>query len=402
MNKIIPVLLGADLNCYSVARAFHEAYGVCSYAFGKYRTGESTHSKIIKFKEVRNLEDHNVLCRTLEDFASKHKGEELYLVPCTDEYVQAIIDSEEILHKDYFFTCPTKELAKKLVSKEAFYKICEESGLPFPKTKIFYPSSDFSVLESLPFPYPIIIKPSSSIDYWRSPFNGMKKVYTSKNCEEAKDIIKKIFSSGYKNSIILQELIPSGEDGMYVLTAYADKSAKVRAACMGHVLLGEHTPKGLGNHVAIITEHHEEITEKLSSFLENIGYCGFANFDIIKDMRDGTFKVLEINLRQGRSNYYMTASGINVAGLIVNDRHNSLERKKIICRESFFWHTVPKRIIYNYITDKEIQKRVQALVSKGKSATSLFYAKDILRSPLRAAYVFIHNMRYFGKYNKYR
>ena len=56
MNKIIPVLLGADLNCYSVARAFHEAYGVCSYAFGKYRTGESTHSKIIKFKEVRNLE----------------------------------------------------------------------------------------------------------------------------------------------------------------------------------------------------------------------------------------------------------------------------------------------------------------------------------------------------------
>ena len=33
--KVTPVLMGADLNCYSVARAFHEAYGVNSYAFGR-------------------------------------------------------------------------------------------------------------------------------------------------------------------------------------------------------------------------------------------------------------------------------------------------------------------------------------------------------------------------------
>ena len=35
-GKITPVLLGADLNCYNLARAFHEAYGVKSYAFGRY------------------------------------------------------------------------------------------------------------------------------------------------------------------------------------------------------------------------------------------------------------------------------------------------------------------------------------------------------------------------------
>ena len=28
MSDIIPVFLGADLNCYNFARAFHEAYGV--------------------------------------------------------------------------------------------------------------------------------------------------------------------------------------------------------------------------------------------------------------------------------------------------------------------------------------------------------------------------------------
>ena len=33
-KNIIPVLIGADMNCYNVARAFHEQYGVKSYASG--------------------------------------------------------------------------------------------------------------------------------------------------------------------------------------------------------------------------------------------------------------------------------------------------------------------------------------------------------------------------------
>ena len=37
MTNIIPVMLGADLNCYNLARAFHEAYGVKSWCFGRYK-----------------------------------------------------------------------------------------------------------------------------------------------------------------------------------------------------------------------------------------------------------------------------------------------------------------------------------------------------------------------------
>ena len=401
MKKITPVLLGADLNCYSVARAFHEAYGVRSYAFGKYPVGESTHSKIIKFTKAENLEKAEVLCRTLSEFASKHEGEELYLIPCTDEYAEAVINSRGLLRKYYFFSCPSPELSEKLISKDAFYKTAEEYGLPFPKTEIFFRSSPFSLLESLTFPYPIIIKPASSIDYWRAPFEGMKKVYTAKNAKEARNIISAIYSAGYEKNIVLQELVPAGEDGMYVLTTYSDRGAKVRAACMGHVLLGEHTPKGLGNHVAIITEYHEEIAEKLCSFLEDVGYRGFANFDIIFDKKERAFKVLEINLRQGRSNYYMTASGINIARLMVADAHGTFEKEKEVCRESFFWHTVPKNIIYKYMTDDELKKKAKKLSARGKSAASLFYGKDLLLNPVRAAYTLIHNIRYFGKYNIY-
>mgnify|MGYP000683584254 CR=1 FL=1 len=37
-REFIPVLLGGDINAYSVARAFYEEYQVKSLVFGKYQT----------------------------------------------------------------------------------------------------------------------------------------------------------------------------------------------------------------------------------------------------------------------------------------------------------------------------------------------------------------------------
>ena len=38
-ETILPVLIGADMNGDTLARAFHEAYGVRSYAFGRWAMG---------------------------------------------------------------------------------------------------------------------------------------------------------------------------------------------------------------------------------------------------------------------------------------------------------------------------------------------------------------------------
>ena len=63
--KITPVLLGADLNCYNVARAFHEAYGVRSYAFGRYKVGNTEYCRIVKFRAVPDIDDPEVMLNTL-------------------------------------------------------------------------------------------------------------------------------------------------------------------------------------------------------------------------------------------------------------------------------------------------------------------------------------------------
>ena len=400
-KKIVPVLLGADLNCYSVARAFHEAFGVKSYAFGRYELGPTKYSKIVKFNGMENADVPEVVLPVLEAFAKEHENDLLILVGCTDAYADLIIENKEFLSRYYFCSCPKAELAKKLISKEAFYEMCVAHGMDFPKTVIIKDSSETNKLFALPFEYPVIVKPSSSIRYWQNPFDGMKKVYKADTPEKAKEIAETIFASGYDDSLIIQDFIPGDDSRMYVLTAYCNQSAKVKMMCLGHVLLEEHTPKGIGNHVAILTEYHEELMKTVRTFLEAIGYTGFANFDIKFDERDGKFKIFEINLRQGRSNYYVTHSGANIAKLLVSDAMGELPEEALIIREPSFWHTVPKKIIYSYIKDEDVMKSVKTLVKKRNTASSFFYKKDLMTNPLRLAYVLVHNQRYFKKYKLY-
>ena len=86
MSDIIPVFLGADLNCYNFARAFHEAYGVESYAYGRYPMAPTKYSKIIHFTTVPDMDNEDTMLRILHEFAAQHKGKRLYLFGCTDDY----------------------------------------------------------------------------------------------------------------------------------------------------------------------------------------------------------------------------------------------------------------------------------------------------------------------------
>ena len=115
-NAILPVLLGADLNCYSVARAFHEAYGVKSHAFGRYVLGATQHSKIIDFTVIEELCEPKILLETLIKFAEKNPGKKLLLFGCTDAYADLIIENREALSPYYFCPCPDGKLAKTLIS----------------------------------------------------------------------------------------------------------------------------------------------------------------------------------------------------------------------------------------------------------------------------------------------
>ena len=103
-------------------------------------------------------------------------------------------------------------------------------------------------------------------------------------------------------------------------------------------MLEEHSPEGIGSYAAIINGYDEKLNQQMKNFLEGIGYVGFANFDMKYDHRDGTYKLFEMNLRQGRSSYYVTAAGYNLAKWLVDD---VLYHKDMEC-------TVANKVCHSY------------------------------------------------------
>lgn len=400
-QKLLPVLMGADMNCYSVARAFHEAYGVKSHAFGRYRMGETKYSRIVTVDVVENVDTDAVMVKTLQDFAAQHPDETKILLGCTDDYAALIIRNREALSAQYIVPYIDAALMETLVSKDSFYKHCEAFGIPYPATTVVAPGQE-AALDALPFAYPVIVKPSSSIAYWKHPFEGMKKVYVAKDAADAKEIAATIFAAGYDDTLIVQDFIPGADDGMRVLTAYSDRSAKVKMMCLGNVMLEEHTPKAIGNHAAIFTEYNEPLMTRIKDFLESVGYTGFANFDIKFDPRDGSYRVFEINLRQGRSNYYVTGAGLNIARYVVEDHvlQQDLGEPLLFKGESY-WHSIPNEIVWKYTASEELVQKAKAITAAGKDTTTLGYKYDTRFNPLRSLYIWEHYRRYAEKYAKY-
>jgi D-aspartate ligase len=400
-NTIIqPVLVGGDINCYSVARAYHEAYGVKSIAFGRYALGATKDSNIIDFridpKITEEKEFIQVLLKTADELAAPNK--KLILMGCTDEYAELIIDHRDVLKEKYIVPYIDSELKNKLIEKELFYQMCEEKGLDYPKTFIY---SKGDKIEEFGFNYPVIIKPSDSVLYWQFPFEGMKKAYVANNEKEFIEITSTIYKGKYDKNLIIQDFIPGDDSNMRVLTCYSDQHGKVKMMCLGHVLLEEHTPKGIGNHAAIITEYDGPLMEKFKTFLEDINYTGYSNFDIKFDTRDNTYKVFEINLRQGRSNYYVTSSGNNIAKYIVEDRVYNKELDLKIQKDEFFWHVIPNNVVYKYVKDTSLVNKAKSLVSQGNSATSFGYDKDLKGNFKRRWYIFLYNINQMRKFKKY-
>lgn len=373
-KKFRPLLFAGDINVVSVARAFHEEYGIISSVYGKYPTGPCMNSKIMDYHAVSTADEQDTFIKLVEDFAEKHKDETILLIGCGDSYVELASANKDNLPENVIAPYIDIDMMHELIHKEKFYAMCEEAGVDYPDT--FVHKKEMGKDFDLPFGPPYIIKPSNGIEYWRHPYPTQEKVYKAVTFDRLIEILTDIYMSGYDDSVIIQNFIPGDDTYMRVLTNYSDKNGKVKMMCLGHVLLEEHTPHGVGNHAVIITERNEELEEKFKRLLESMNYIGFSNFDIKYDRRDGKYKVFEINTRQGRSNYYVTGSGANVASYYVNDYIYNKEMEFFPADKENLWLVVPKKVAFEYIKPEEYRQRMQKLFDEGKYVNPLINPAD--------------------------
>lgn len=388
MKQFQPILLGSDINAYGMARAFHEEYGITSIAFAHYQLSPTKFSDIVHMNIVEGFGELETFRKTLlklgRGMRTEYPNTTLLLIPCGDLYANLLSACDNELHEYFVFNTLDPKLNSTLSFKNSFYEICEKYGLAHPKTVVMNRESvvrgDY---KDLPFSYPVAMKPSDSAAWLSIDFPGRKKAFIIDDPVELDMFINLAYDAGYQGTMVIQDFIPGDDSRMRVLNAYVDQHHRVRMMFLGHPLLEDPTPEAVGNYAAIIPDYNAGVFTNIKAFLEDIQYQGVANFDMKFDERDGEYKLFEINLRQGRSSYFVTLNGFNLAKYFVDDlvEDTPFDGNTVFGRGNKLWLEIPRSIFRKYVTDGEDKRQGLAMLDSGDWGTTLEYRKDM--TPVR-------------------
>ncbi|MFC8799030.1 carboxylate--amine ligase [Promicromonospora sp. NPDC057138] len=384
-----PVILGGDAGAYSLARAFHEGYGVRSTVVSIRPTPNVARSSIIRNVVEPRLDDPAVMVELIRRLAATASGPVIALT-CVDWYVRALAEHRAWLG-DVVVPYPSLDLLDHVMDKQRFSELCHEIGVPHPRTEV---RDGGEPVGELDLTYPLIAKPGDNTAWHQVSFRGKAKVHLVRDRDELAALLKAAGDAGYRRPMIIQEYIPGDDAQMRIMTTYSDLAGTVRMAWGGRVLLEEHTPGTLGNPAAILTGRLAQVEADARRIVEHLGWTGFANFDVKVDPRTGVGHFLELNPRTGRSNYYLTASGLNPAAYWMGD-HLTGHWPKFMEPLEVLYRIVPGFLLDKYVHDES----VRATVRRAHVVHPLKYKRDL--SPRRDAWVRLAELNQVRKFAQY-
>lgn len=361
-RPFLPVILGGDIGTYSLARSFHEEYGIRSVAISTVQSHLCYDSSIINNIIEPQIGSPETFVATLLRIADDLPDTRLILLACGDWYVRLIVENRDRLEGRFVIPYIKEDLLNELVLKDRFYELCERLSIPYPKTEVYDCTTDPKGF-LIPFDPPIIAKPASSAEYHYVEFPGKKKVFRLQSRAEAEDLLEKLYQSDYQYKFLIQDFIPGDDTNMRILTTYSDRHGKVRFMAFGQTLLEDPGDMGIGNPIAIINRVNETVMEHAKTLLETVGYTGFANFDIKYDKRDGSYRFFEINTRLGRSNFYVTGSGFNTVKWIVDDLiyEKDFADDVVVADTTYLYTLLPQSVLLEEVRDGNLRQEIKQL-----------------------------------------
>ncbi len=381
------VVLGGDVGAYSLARHFHQNHGVRPTVVSGAVTGLMARSRILTHVSEPRLEDPDVLVEVVRSLAPDD-GVPTLVVASADRLVSVLVGVRDRLGAHVAVPYVAEPLLRRMTDKASFSRLCEELSVPHPTTVV----ADLTTAEepdTSGLTFPVFAKAASTVAYHQVRFPGKSKGFVVASREDLLDLLRWVREAGYRDSFLVQDLIPGDDSGMRILTSYADRSATVRYSSFGHVLLEEHAPSAIGNPAAILTARDETSVEHARRLLEHVGWTGWANFDLKLDPRTGRTVFFELNPRLGRSNYYVAAGQVDPVGPYVREHVQGLAPFVSGAPDQavpdHLFSVLPKHLLLRYLPEPALRERVMAAYRSGQVHNPLWYGPE--RDPRRLAYL---------------
>ena len=218
-------------------------------------------------------------------------GKNVVLIPATDEFALFLAQKRDQLDKRFQYVQPNSALTEAIDNKMLFDELCRQNKIPCPKTVVVRNNSEFeSALQDISFP--CIVKPLRTRDWPK--FAGFK-VRIIKEKEELKSFINELLLHGCE--ILIQDMIPGGPETVFFIGGLYDENSNPIKLYVGQKIL--QYPLGYGTLCYGHLKWNDDIVSLANSFIKSIGYSGLIDIEFKYDQRDRTFKMIEINPRNG-------------------------------------------------------------------------------------------------------
>ena len=398
-RMLAPVILGSDFCCYSYIRCFWEAYGVKPIVLASADI-KSVRSRFCDYRVIPGIDRPEVCLPELERLGDEliAAGKIPFLVGCGDHYARLVSENKPQIEERWYTPYLDFELLDDITQKERFYEICEEIGVPYPKTVYLDCGDKTATVDDGGFMYPVIAKPSNSAAWHYAEFEGQQKVYLIHSCEQLEALYKQLQETTYDKLLIVQEFIPGDDTQIRILSSYLDAAGDPVFMVGGRVMVEDHSPTAIGNPAVIVSEQLDAVSDDALRFMRHVGYRGMANFDVKYDERDGTYKFFEINTRPGRSSDFVRQAGINFAQVQVDDVLMGEKRPRISNTKPFIYTTVPPYVVKRSIDDDAIRRQVLDGFRTGLTHYALDWDEDCMGQRFWSKVTYYHQIDKFRKY----
>lgn len=209
------------------------------------------------------------------------------------------------LERHYDFLTPPLETSAAIVDKHRQYELAAAAGIPIPRT--FFPESGEAAVELAgDGSYPCLIKPY--VGYNVAGHFGDRKNLVVEDAPALRSEFDRLAAAGVP--CLVQEVVPGGDSAFYGYLGFWGSDGSEVAWITKQKLRQE--PALFGDGTYQRTVDVPPVAELSRRFLKALNYVGVAGVEFKYDLRDDSYRLIEVNPRAVSGNELAVAAGVDL------------------------------------------------------------------------------------------
>ena len=211
------------------------------------------------------------------------------LFPTTDELVMLLARHHKLLAAHYRLTIPSWETLQWVCDKRLLYRLGQELGLSQPWS--FFPRNRRDVA-ALQCQFPVILKPALRMGINRftkdKAWPAADRASLLARYDEACALVG-------PDMVMIQELVPGWGEAQFSYAALFSNGQPAASIVARRI---RQFPMDFGRFSTYVeTVNEPRVAESAARLLAAVGFTGIVEVEFKRDLRDGQYKVLDVNPR---------------------------------------------------------------------------------------------------------